>query len=266
MRVCIFCGQRANSREHVFAKRLVERSGKTGMRVISSLLSDGQVVRRRADHTFNNFEVRCVCRTCNSGWMNDLEEWFENNMGLLIEPEWPRLAATIIESVKTNSFPLAHWMMKTAATFASSAMKGTMPVKFPADVLSNVRIGALPEGCWVDLAYSTNAGMAAGLTRSFRGMNGGRYTPNQIYAGFGLHFVVQFNHLLLRLVVAPGAESIYTTDDGSVPLRIFPDPMQNWPLSISFPNAIEFEKALMLKTWLDCPGDHAPKKLIVPAV
>src|SRR5437762_1049748 len=106
-RVCIFCGGPANSREHVFAKRLCARARATTLTVMAGLYTQNEGIRHRPEHLLDAVTVRHVCRVCNNGWMNDLESWFERRMGFLIEPEWPRLAIEFIDAVRTERHMLA---------------------------------------------------------------------------------------------------------------------------------------------------------------
>ncbi len=82
---CIFCGQRANSDEHIVAQRLYKRAKAEKVALTVGHLREGEPLKRRASHLFNTFTVK-VCAQCNNGWMNDLEDWFERTLGNLIEP------------------------------------------------------------------------------------------------------------------------------------------------------------------------------------
>lgn len=81
-RVCVFCGGRANSAEHIF-KRDFKRTLGIGApvdRAFAKTDIDGNVTLR-PDPPFD-LKVRRVCRDCNSGWMNRLdlavEPWIVN--------------------------------------------------------------------------------------------------------------------------------------------------------------------------------------------
>jgi hypothetical protein len=71
-RVCVFCGGRANSVEHIF-----KRDFKKTLDIIpfereySHVDIEGNTTSR-PDPLFE-LKVRRVCRECNSGWMNDLD-------------------------------------------------------------------------------------------------------------------------------------------------------------------------------------------------
>jgi hypothetical protein len=72
---CIFCGKRVNSDEHVWPQWLLELMKKWSagnMRLQASRLNKhGKVVYWEVEDPA--IVVKNVCRTCNNGWMSDLE-------------------------------------------------------------------------------------------------------------------------------------------------------------------------------------------------
>ncbi len=258
-RNCIFCGGPADSREHVFAKRLYERAQATKLAMLPGLYTEGKGSSHRPTHLLNTLTVRQVCRGCNNGWMNKLEEWFEQRFGFLIEPKWPLLAAEFIESAKAERHMLAQWLMKTAVMFNAATMKGVLPVEFPPDAVAKVRDGVVPDYCWVDLGYSRLGTVGGAIGKCFRTVNGNVYQQSQIFGGFGFRFVVQFNHLLLRLALAPGSNIDYDPQLGGKPLRIYPVSDHASAVTPSYQDIMQFEHSVVLKTWADCAGNIARK-------
>lgn len=187
--------------------------------------------------------------------MNDLEDWFESRLGFLIEPAWPHLAAEFIDAAKIERRTLAHWLIKTAVTFNLAAMKGKMRIEFPPEVVANVREGVLPNYCWVDLGYSKLSTVGAAIGKCFRTVNGGQYQPSQIANGFAFHFIIQFNHLLLRVALAYGTEVIYDRELGGPPLRIYPVPDREESAVTEYQDLMKFEHSVVLKTWQGCQGN-----------
>ena len=213
-------------------------------------------MRTRPKHTLESFTVGRACRECNHGWMNDLEDWFESRLGYLIEPKWPKLALTMIEELKPERNKLAHWMMKTAVTFSLSTMESEYRVVFPADVTLKIKEGILPKNVWVDLAYSDLATVGGAITRGFRIINAGKYTPNlPLNNGDGFKFIAQFNHLLLRIGQAPAANVSYESWRGESPIRIYPTPVPTIPDDFAYQDIMKFEHSVILKTWMDCQGN-----------
>lgn len=89
MKQCIFCGSTANSKEHVISKRLAKRMRISDKQITVAALTESRGYKERKRHPLLSYEVRCVCKTCNSGWMNALEAFIEESVGSLIEPKWP---------------------------------------------------------------------------------------------------------------------------------------------------------------------------------
>lgn len=91
MKVCVFCGDRGVTREHIISTVVQKRMQLTRVEVeigIREETGDGEF---RNAHGLNEFVTRKVCAACNSGWMSQLEVDFLAAAGHLIEPEWPRL-------------------------------------------------------------------------------------------------------------------------------------------------------------------------------
>lgn len=71
MRSCIFCERRATSKEHAWPMWLMQRIGATeGGRVEAQRGRQAPMTWRAGNASLT---VRCVCASCNSGWMSDLE-------------------------------------------------------------------------------------------------------------------------------------------------------------------------------------------------
>jgi hypothetical protein len=191
-RCCVFCGSPADSKEHVFAKRLCKRAGAVKYPVIAGLSVEGQENITRNEHQIESVQVRHVCTTCNNTWMNDLEEWFELRLGFLIEPQWPQLALPMIEALKSERNKLAQWLMKTAVIFSLASLQGEHPVEFSPTVTQKIKDGILPKDCWTDLAFSKSVSSAVGgmITRCFYVKNGAQPIQSQVIKnGDGFKFI-----------------------------------------------------------------------------
>lgn len=94
MKRCIFCENRANSKEHVVSIRLARHMGITDEQITVAALTESKGYEARHLLPLIIFEARCVCRVCNSGWMNELEAFVKDSTGPLIEPRWPHLNPT----------------------------------------------------------------------------------------------------------------------------------------------------------------------------
>ena len=251
-RSCVFCGSRANSKEHVFAKSVCERAGDINYPVVAGISTEGQenVLRNAEPIPIQSLTVRCVCRPCNNVWMRDLEIWFLSRLGSLIEPQWPRDALPLIEALKPERHKLAHWLMKSAVTFSIACEQRDHPVEFSTAVTRNIKDGVFPENCWVDLAYSNYPTIGGTITRHFSIINGGQPSENRVLPnGVGFKFMVQFNHLLLRIGHSPTDLNVtYETWNGELPVRLYPMPTQI-PDNFAYEHVLKFDKSVVLESW-----------------
>jgi hypothetical protein len=168
MRDCIFCGNRADSREHVFAEWLIERTGLKNYPVRSAYRREAEIKARPEPHRLAALLVKVVCKKCNNGWMSELESWFPRAAGHLIEPAWPRLADAMIERLQSEGIKLASWCLKTAIMIDRSGMSP----KIPASVASDLFAGILPESWRVDLGRIKSSGVASLTAPGFVKKNG----------------------------------------------------------------------------------------------
>jgi hypothetical protein len=188
--------------------------------------------------------------------MNDLEAWFESRLGFLIEPQWPKLALSMVEDLRSERNKLAQWLVKTAVMYSKAGVQGDHRVEFPQDVTQKIKDGILPENCWVDLASSKYvSAVGAGITRIFNVING-REPPQYkvLNNGGGFKFTVQFNHLLLRIGQVPNANVTYQSRHGERPIRLYPTPLLI-PNDFEYDNMMQFEHSVVLETWQGCPGN-----------
>ena len=105
MRLCIFCRNRADSREHACPKWFLE------------LLNDASVYAMRGRRPAFKIpgprpevKVRRVCHGCNNGWMSDLEKSARSILGPLMSDVGFDLS---LEYQST----IARWAVKTAMVF-----------------------------------------------------------------------------------------------------------------------------------------------------
>ena len=107
LRSCLFCGNPATSREHVWPAWILRQLPDRPSRL---RLASGREVIYKGD-----FKIKCVCSKCNTGWMSDLE----GNTKFLIEP----LLQGVSTRLDTKDQKLvARWAMKTAIV-----LEGTKP-------------------------------------------------------------------------------------------------------------------------------------------
>ena len=75
--------------------------------------------------------------------------------------------------------------------------------------------------------------------------------------GDGFKFIVQFNHLLLRIAQAPHANVTYQSWQGEFPIRLYPTPAPVIPPHFVYDDIMKFEHSVVLETWQGCRGNVA---------
>jgi len=106
--VCAFCGRPGSSREHVFAKWLVDALGGPGEHGFDLLNADG--VQTKRNTRYIALYSRAACVACNTGWMSRSENAAKPLLAPVIQD---RAVAWRGESQRT----VAAWAFKTALTW-----------------------------------------------------------------------------------------------------------------------------------------------------
>jgi len=101
---CIFCRNKADSREHAWADWVLKRFFRKG--VIYAVVGRDNVT----DPTQKAIRVKCVCRQCNTGWMKQLEDAVIPSTGLLMQD----FSLWLDEDHQKT---IAAWAMKIAMVF-----------------------------------------------------------------------------------------------------------------------------------------------------
>lgn len=108
---CLFCGGRERdspSKEHLISQPVADAFGINRDNVIASIdgwkpgSSDFEVVRMTK---ISDLSVRLPCRSCNSGWMNDLEQ------GMSAVARWARAGDNGLSPSAYET--LLRWLLKT---------------------------------------------------------------------------------------------------------------------------------------------------------
>ena len=110
MRTCIFCEERANSKEDVWPVWLLEQLGRNRTTEIVAEMRHGTHVWRGGA----GVTVKRVCRTCNNEWMSRLEEEAQPLLSRLI-------GGTPVDASVGQQLTLARWSQKTAMVFDALA-------------------------------------------------------------------------------------------------------------------------------------------------
>ena len=105
MRQCLFCDQRANTREHLLPDWLLEHFRHTKRRVMMAFDLEGRHVRGIS--ITPGMRVKAVCAACNWGWMNMLEIASKPVLGSILHD-----IATPIDLLQQAT--IARWALKTS--------------------------------------------------------------------------------------------------------------------------------------------------------
>lgn len=167
---CLFCGSTTakRSREHVlrraFKQKFTSVSSLTFARQVDSGVDLLEVPITQFDLTINE-----VCRECNQGWLNDLENLMEPIIDDLIEGRSGRgLSSAQIQA-------LGYWALLRSMLLTYISPRG----RVPRSLFERVhRDRSVPPGCYVQLAASTHSVFEAGSHQSIR------LNPGDHYLGF----------------------------------------------------------------------------------
>jgi hypothetical protein len=214
--------------------------------VVVALRREDSLTTRPA-HKLNTYATKSVCRSCNNGWMSDLETWFQQNMGPLVEPGWSRLASDRLRLAFKEKHSLAKWALKTAVMMDSNTLADNVITTTAAQELYDDKI---PSETILDIGYISDRNVGGIISQGFWIQNAGNPPAWQQHAQkLAFKVVIQLNHLAIRVFRAPGTRATYFAPNKRLPLRVYPEPLKN-PDAIDyrFRNLFEFDQALLLET------------------
>jgi hypothetical protein len=152
-RQCIFCLKQANTKEHVWPKWVLavvdqNRPYRFELGNAPEILISGE------------FKIRCVCGTCNNGWMSRLED----EVKLCLEPMLRGMMTPLPLSVQTR---LSHWAVKIAMVI-DAARPNSVANRFYSDEDTRglKEQGIIPDMTRVELGSFTDSGLhiSAGIS------------------------------------------------------------------------------------------------------
>ena len=129
---CIFCGDSARSREHLWPKWIHERHDFGPIR-----MQRGQKEQKVIPNP--QITVKSVCGACNNGWMSDLERSSIPLIGSMLQNLTLRLEVG-------QQITIARWVAKTAMVLDSSRPRAEGTQFYSADECGNMRIGLVIPG------------------------------------------------------------------------------------------------------------------------
>jgi hypothetical protein len=126
---CIFCGSTEISEEHIFGRKWIaklfqvprkEKLGHRHVRITGPIVDfDSWWQYKEAD-----LAVYCVCRKCNSEWMNALDEQAQKIIAPMVRGRTTRI------TTYRDQLILARWITKLAFMFDYKQEKSSLPREF----------------------------------------------------------------------------------------------------------------------------------------
>jgi hypothetical protein len=112
-RQCLFCENAANSREHVWPDWILERLKDDRRQAMSGYIGDQSLYWTGVKP---ELKTKCVCSSCNHGWMSTLENANIPVLGPLMHD--------LVRPIDTaEQASVARWAMKTAMVMESSTRR-----------------------------------------------------------------------------------------------------------------------------------------------
>jgi hypothetical protein len=188
-RKCIFCGQSPVTNEHIFSRDWLETLMPATDRFVHRHLRE----ERADDDSFDvlwrkdefDVKVKCVCRDCNSGWMNDLDkeaEPFTTPMAMGLETTLPTLRTQTSVAAWATKLAMMCDHTQRVPVVESAAHKAFYETRTPV------------TGSTIWLARTRPEGFTAGARSVSWAMGEGR-TTNAYFC------TIDVNHLVLQVFI-----------------------------------------------------------------
>ncbi len=149
-RKCLFCDNDARSREHVWPQWVLDKL--PPQKITGFIGSHKNIVFNR------EWKTRCVCKSCNEGWMSDLETEASRIMGALIDDHSRFFSAD-------DQVLISTWACKTAMVVDSVTAGKKRFLFFRDNERLDMRFHrAIPRGTtvWVGRYLSSGLGADSG--------------------------------------------------------------------------------------------------------
>lgn len=204
---CLFCGSKKNkrSKEHVFRRAFKSRLPNAPS-LAFTYVSEGQLSTKERPISQFDLVVNSICKNCNEGWLNDLENAASPIIRSLI------LNGSKCDLNLSDTEVLALWAFVRALLLTYISPGGRVPKGIFENVYSN---RAVPRGCYVQVGYSTHLVFEAGSHQAFNIHPGDHYLG---FIGFGLERLV----FLVSISDSSAVASKFSLDTIRQPLLWFP--------------------------------------------
>jgi hypothetical protein len=250
-RKCIFCGNKGDlSNEHIFPQWLLQEFNisKSKLHMVHNNFGVNLSERKL---TFNNFVNGLVCKTCNNGWMSQLEDRVKTTLISLMNFELES-----IEMLKKNHKDIAKWAIKTAMVLNY----GTNYRKIiPRRHLRLFYNGIIPATLFVNISFITNIDKEESdfsWIQSQDLLHIGSDTQRMIKdVRFKdmYRISMRFRHLLIKVLYTPFFNYRFYGDDGDIEIfpyfAIYRDDKGDNKRSFGYKDLISFDVSGVLKEY-----------------
>jgi hypothetical protein len=240
---CLFCGNAANSKEHLWPRWILERLGK---RRDPTRRKIGKAPAKTVPHS--EVEIRCVCIPCNGGWMKGLE--IENSS--LIGEMMKDVSMSLNPTQQTS---LANWAMKTSMVLddvETESRDGHFYSREEAEGLRLHRTIPIPTNVWIG-RYSKSDLTANGTVVSLDVPNRPKAAKASISTILVGHFVVQTVtiHNDPKQGILVSAIDVAVGDWDSLLVQIWPHGSEavSWPPPETFTQTGQHSIGTLLDRW-----------------
>jgi hypothetical protein len=214
---CIFCGQPGGSREHIVGKWILNDFGLYSIKSrfgFGNQLPTGNMDEIEAPQPLGGFYTDSVCRSCNNGWMSQLEDAVKPLLSpLLVEP-WPSPDRQLLTALFVHSATITRWLLKTACTFGDK-----VSVQVPDNIRSELMMGRLNPEIMADISCNEQSGLYIGMSRTWACFADGKLDSMEV-KGHSFRFVWQLRHLAMRISYFPNCAK--TMSKPRYPIRLYP--------------------------------------------
>ena len=150
-RRCVFCGNTDLSNEHIFAQWLLKELKIIKNDVRMSWMSVSGIELSHRQHPYSKLVNGKVCKTCNGGWMSQLETSCQEHLIRLMDLEnenFKNEVSHLPEFYKT----IAKWAFKNAILLNSASDYRDV---VPDSHFKALYSGTIPAGVFIDMSFCT---------------------------------------------------------------------------------------------------------------
>ncbi|OLN27606.1 hypothetical protein [Desulfosporosinus metallidurans] len=212
-RVCVFCGNKNLSKEHIFAQWLLKELGILGNDVIMTHANFAGMPISNRKHPFSKLVNGLVCEKCNNGWMSQLEGDCQQHIINLMNLNGIKTELIFLEE---HYETVAKWAFKNVILLNSATnYRQLVPTKHYISLYE----GNIPNGVFIDLAFSKN-----NPTIEWRQTPGGLVIKDKSlpFRTDASRYTITFQikNLLIKVVFYDSEENTFYEDEGAI--RLYP--------------------------------------------